>query len=152
MKLSYSVNSIRTNSIVESCLNIKKHGYMGVELCFSQDQFNPFELTEEKLYEIKQKLIEMEISPVAISTATTFFLSNIPHEPSIISSEESEREKRIGVIRQGIRVARSLNVPIVSFQSGYLRDCHESLKKSEVDQLITSSIRKILSSIEKDVA
>ncbi|MCL1124893.1 hypothetical protein [Shewanella surugensis] len=95
MKLSYSVNSIKTGSLLESSLEVMKSGYSGVELCFSKDQCNPFYLTDDEVLELRKQFAEKKINPVAISTATTFFLSDIPHEPSVVSVDVDSRQSRI---------------------------------------------------------
>ncbi|MBU2713454.1 S-ribosylhomocysteine lyase [Zooshikella harenae] len=148
MKLSYSTNSIKTSSLVESCLAISKAGYSGVELCFSRDQFNPFKLSDKQLAELKKDL--QNSNPVAISTATTFFLSDIPHEPSVISVDKIDRNERIEVVKQGIRVAKVLGVPCVSFQSGYLRETHKGYTNDEVNSILVTSIREILDEINEE--
>lgn len=146
MKLSYSTNSITTNSILESCIKVTETGYEGVELSFNKKQFNPFVLTDQQLKQLREQFNDHGINPVAISTATTFFLSEIPHEPSVISIVPQERQKRIDVIKQGLRVAKILGVPCVSFQSGYLRDYHDKYTDEEIKILLIASIREVLES------
>lgn len=150
MKLSYSLNSIRTSDLLKSCCEIMNHGFSGVELCFDKEQFNPFLMTDDDIISLKKSLIKNGINPVAISTATTFFLSEIPHEPSVISINEEDRKKRISVVKKGINFARTLGIPIVSFQSGYLRNYHENMSRDEVEAQLICSIENILLSIRND--
>jgi S-ribosylhomocysteine lyase LuxS involved in autoinducer biosynthesis/sugar phosphate isomerase/epimerase len=125
-------------------------GYSGVEVCFNKNQFNPFILDDNKLAKLYQEILDLNLNIVALSTATTFFLSPIPHEPSLISIGNDERNKRIDVVKHGIRVARHLKIPIVSFQSGYLREYHKTTSDIDINNMLVTSIQSILATILPD--
>lgn len=114
-KLSYSTNGLTKLDLFKAFSEVEKSGYEGVELSFQYKQFDPFELTEENLLEIKKYFTNSTIRPVCISTATTFFLSDIPHEPSLISLDICKRKQRIELIKKGIDIAKTIGVPIVSY-------------------------------------
>lgn len=136
--------------MLNSATEIMQAGFSGAELCFSKDQFDPFKLTDKDLAQLKNKLESSKINLVAISTATTFYLSDVAHEPSVLSTDKAERQKRIDVIKQGIRVAQILGIQCVSFQSGYLRSYHKNLSESEINELLISAIQEVLDCIESN--
>lgn len=55
-KLSYSTNGLTKLDLFKAFSEVEKSGYEGVELSFQYKQFDPFELTEENLLEIKKYL------------------------------------------------------------------------------------------------
>lgn len=147
-KLSYSTNGLTKLDLFKAFSEVEKSGYEGVELSFQYKQFDPFELTEENLLEIKKYFTNSTIRPVCISTATTFFLSDIPHEPSLISLDICKRKQRIELIKKGIDIAKTIGVPIVSFQSGYLREEHLQNPLIDPMQLLVEGIKMCLENIE----
>lgn len=147
-KFSYSANGLTELDLCNAIDEVKNAGYDGIELSFQKNDFNPFKVTDEEIIDLRKKFSETGIQPVCISTATTFFLSDIAHEPSLISIDEEKRKKRIDLIKKGIKIAKKLDVPIVSFQSGYLREEH--IKNKEIDpmKLLISGIKECLIDIE----
>lgn len=121
-KLSFSLNSADLLPIEEVCDQLLKSGYSGVELSFQYGQFDPFSISEARVEELRCYFARALIKPVCISTATTKFLSSVPHEPSLINIQEKNRAHRATLIGYGIALAEKIGVPLVSFQSGYLRD------------------------------
>lgn len=81
------------------------------------------------------------------STATTFFLSDVPHEPSVLSLNQSDRQKRIDLVKKGIDIATYLKVPVVSFQSGYVREEHLLHPEIDPKELLISAVKELVSYI-----
>jgi sugar phosphate isomerase/epimerase len=148
LKLSYSTNGLTEMDLFTAVSEVKRVGYDGVELSFQPGQFDPFRLTEKDLDNIKSFFEEKDINPVCISTATTFFLSEIPHEPSLICLDADKREQRIRLIRKGIQIAQKIGVPIVSFQSGYLRKEHMDNPLAHTWALLVEGIKECLKDIK----
>jgi len=150
-KLSYSLNSADLLPIEEVCESLSKFGYSGVELSFQRRQFDPLSISEARVEELRDYFASALIKPVCISTATTKFLSNIPHEPSLINIQKENRAFRADLIGRGIALAEKIGVPIVSFQSGYLREEHEGLPRQQVMQKLSTEIKKLLAKISGGV-
>ena len=147
-KLSYSTNGITNIDFFDAVKEIEKAGFLGVEISFQKNQFNPFTLTDDELNSIKSFFNSRKITPVAISTGTTFLLSEkFQHDPSIIDPNPLERQKRIDLIRRGIEIAHKLNIPIVSFQTGHLREVHINNPDINPKQILIEGIRKCLEGI-----
>lgn len=146
-KLSYSTNGLTNLTLNKAIQEIKKAGFDGVELSFQEKQFNPFTLSNDDLLKIKDYFTQANVKPVCISTATTFFLSKTAHEPSLLSIDQEKRKKRINLIKRGIEIAKILGVPVVSFQSGYIREEH--LKKPSINprEFLISGIKECLNDI-----
>jgi S-ribosylhomocysteine lyase LuxS involved in autoinducer biosynthesis/sugar phosphate isomerase/epimerase len=146
-KLSYSLNSADLLPIEEVCGSLLTFGYSGVELSFQRGQFDPFLISETRVEELRDYFARALIKPVCISTATTKFLSSVPHEPSLINTEKENRVRRAMLIGQGLRLAEIIGIPLVSFQSGYLRDEHTGSSRSDVLRTLTAEIKALLSQI-----
>ncbi len=147
LKLSYSTNGLTKLSFFDAIREVEKAGFDGVELSFQDDQFNPHTLTETDLLHIKSFFEKISVKPVAISTATTFFLSEVAHEPSMLCLDESSRKKRISLIKKGIEIAKKIGVPIVSFQSGYLREEHIDNPSINPRKLLCEAIQECLENV-----
>lgn len=150
-KLSFSLNSADLLPIEEVCDQLLKYGYSGVELSFQHGQFDPFSISEARVEELRCYFASALIKPICISTATTKFLSNVPHEPSLINIQEKNRTHRATLIWYGIALAEKIGVPLVSFQSGYLRDEHSGLSRQSVLQTLVSEIKGLLTRIRGTV-
>lgn len=150
-KLSYSLNSAELLPIEEVCDSLLTFGYSGVELSFQRDQFDPFLISATRIEELRNYFSHALIKPVCISTATTKFLSSVPHEPSLINIDKESRARRNALIGQGIRLAEMIGIPLVSFQSGYLRDEHGGLSRSDVLQILAAEIKALLAQIHGTV-
>lgn len=146
-KLSYSTNGLTKLDFFQAISEVEKAGFEGVELSFQYGQFNPFTLTDEELSKIKSFFDKSKIKPVCISTATPRFLSNIPHEPSLISLDANKRRQRIELMQKGIEIALKIGIPIISFQSGYLRKEHNDNPLINPRKLLIEGIKKCLDNI-----
>jgi len=147
IKLAYSTNGITNVDFFKAVQEIKKANYQGVEISFQKGQFDPYGLSDEELDKIRWFFEKNSIEPVGISTGTAFFLSNeYPHEPSIISLDELGRRERISLIKRGIEIAKRLNVPIVTFQTGHLRSEHLA-HNVPPRQLLIQGIQELLKNI-----
>lgn len=146
-KLSYSMNGLTNLDFYRAALEAEKAGFDGVELSFQYKQFDPFSLSEDDLVKIRDFFRGSRVKPICISTATTFFLSEIPHEPSIISLSQEKRQQRIDLIKKGISMAKTIGIPIVSFQSGYLRQEHVDNPSIDPRKLLIDGIKSCLENI-----
>lgn len=146
-KLSYSTNGLTNLTLNRVIQEIKKAGFDGAELSFQENQFNPFTLQIKDFLEIKDYFNQNNVKPVCISTATTFFLSKTAHEPSLLSINHEKRKQRIDLIKRGIEIAKIIGVPVVSFQSGYIRDEHLKNPSINPHDSLISGIKECLNDI-----
>lgn len=150
IQLSYSTNGLVNLSLMEAIDAVERAGYPGIELAFHRDQFNPFELSDEDLLALRRRFETGHIKPSCISTATLFFQTDRPHEPSAMSIELAGRKQRIRLIKEGIRIARALEVSIVSFGSGFIRHEHVNNPHIDPESLLIESIHECLAFIGDD--
>ncbi len=150
IKLSYSTFGLTNLDFLRSIEEVDKAGYPGVELSFHRDQFNPFDITSEYLAAVKKKLDSLEVTAACVSTASHFFTPQRPHEPSLMSPDLAGRKRRIDLVKRGIHVARALDVPLVTFGSGFIRDEHVSNPLVDPRELLVDSVHQCLKELRED--
>lgn len=150
IKLSYSTFGLTNLDFLDAIDVVDKVGYPGIELSFHRDQFNPFDITDEYLEKIKKHLQARRVEAACISTASHFFTPQRPHEPSLMTPDLAGRKRRINLVKRGIHVARKLNVPLVTFGSGFIRDEHVSNPSVNPRELLVDSILQCLKELRED--
>jgi sugar phosphate isomerase/epimerase len=147
IKLSYSTFGLTRLSIIEAINAVADAGYPGIELAFHRDNFNPFQITDALLDEIKQTLKARSIAPACISAPTHFFLNERPHEPSLFCTDIAGRKQRIDLIKRAVKVAQYLGAPNVCFGSGFVREEHMNNPQINPRELLIDSIRECLKDV-----
>ncbi len=149
IKLSYSTFGLTNLGFLEAIEVVDKAGYLGIELSFHRDQFNPFEITDEYIARIKQRFETTRVEPACVATASHFFTPSRPHEPSLMCLDLAGRKRRINLVKRGIEVARKLGVPLVTFGSGFIRDEHVANPSVNPKELLVDSIRQCLREVRE---
>ena len=150
IKLSYSTFGLTNVNFLDSINEVDKAGYPGVELAFHRDQFNPFEITAEYIAAIKKRFETVKVKPACVATASHFFTPSRPHEPSLMSPDLAGRKRRIDLVRRGIDLARKMDIPLVTFGSGFIRDEHLSNPSVDPRELLVDSIHQCLKLVRDD--
>jgi len=150
INLSYSSFGLTNLPFLESIDVVDKAGYPGIELAFHRDQFNPFNITDDDLQNVKRKLQSTRVKAACVATASHFFTPSRPHEPSLMSPDTAGRKRRINLVKRGIDVARKLDVPLVTFGSGFIRDEHIINPSANPRELLIDSIHRCLQEIRDD--
>ncbi len=147
IRLSYCTFGLTNLDLLKAIEAVDQAGYPGIELSFHRDQFNPFEITDETIGVIKHKLALSRVKAACVATASHFFTPSRPHEPSLICPDLAGRKRRIDLVRRGIDVARKLEVPLVTFGSGFIRDEHVINPAIDTHMLLVDSIHQCLQGI-----
>ena len=150
IKLSYSTFGLTDLDFLDSINVVDKAGYPGIELSFHRDQFNPFDITDEYLAKVKERLNSLEVKAACVSTASHFFTPSRPHEPSLMTPDLAGRKRRINLVKRGIHIARKLGVSLVSFGSGFIRDEHVSNPSVNPGELLVGSVHQCLKELHDD--
>ena len=150
MRLSYSTFGLTDLSYLDSITEVDKAGYPGIELSFHRDQFNPFDITDEKIAAIKKHFETVEVRPACVATASHFFTPQRPHEPSLMTPDLAGRKRRIDLVRRGVDFARKLGVSLVTFGSGFIRDEHVTNPSVDPRELLVDSIHQCLKTVHDD--
>lgn len=155
MKLSYSTHGL-PGTIFEIIDAMDAAGYEGVELAFQEGQFDLREYSLNEIahcpiiLQLKEYFKNKKIKPAAINTATLPLLPGRLHEPSLLSLDTKERQRRINIIQQGIEAAKALGAPIVGFGSGFIRSEHVPHPEIDCHSLLLSAIQECLKNIKDE--
>jgi sugar phosphate isomerase/epimerase len=125
-------------------------GYPGIELSFHRDQFSPFNITDEDIANVKEKLQQVQVKAACVATASHFFTPSRPHEPSLMSPDQAGRKRRINLVKRGIELARKVDIPLVTFGSGFIRDEHILNPSINPRELLVDSVHRCLQEIRDD--
>jgi sugar phosphate isomerase/epimerase len=150
IELSYSTFGLTNLSFLDAIDVVDKAGYAGIELSFHRDQFNPFDITDEYLETIEKRLDAARVKAACVATASHFFTPSRPHEPSLMSPDLAGRKRRIDLVKRGIHIARKLDVSLVTFGSGFIRDEHVNNPSVDPRELLIDSIHQCLQAIRDD--
>lgn len=150
IQLSYSSFGLTNLDFLTAIDAVDRAGYDGIEISFHRDHFNPFDIDDDYLARVKQRLDRARVKPACVATASHFFTPQRPHEPSLMAVEPAARERRIDLIKRGIHVARKLGVNLVTFGSGFIRAEHVANPGVDPGELLAESIRVCLREIRDD--
>lgn len=144
INLAYSTNGLLNLDLFSAIEAVEKAGYSGIELSFDRKQFNPFELDMRALKKIHHFFGTKTVKPACIATPTIAFLSDRPHEPSVICLDKAGRKQRISLIKKGIEIAKILGAPVVSFGSGFIRDEHVANPQANPMEILAESVHECM--------
>ncbi|MBI5954707.1 MAG: TIM barrel protein [Chloroflexi bacterium] len=150
IKLSYSTFGLTNLKFSDAIDVVDQAGYPGVEVSFHRDQFNPFEITDEDVADLKRQFTKTRVKPACVATASHFFTPSRPHEPSLMCIDLAGRKRRISLVRRGVEVARKLGVPLVTFGSGFIRDEHVANPSVNPRELLVDSIHRCLKKVRNE--
>lgn len=150
IKLSYSTFGLTNLNFLTAIDEVEKAGYPGIEISFHREQFNPFDLSDDDLENVRKHLAAGRVRAACIATASHFFTPQRPHEPSLMSPDLAGRKRRIELVKRGIHIARKLGVNLVTFGSGFIRDEHVSNPSVNPRELLIDSIQQCLAEIRPD--
>lgn len=151
IRLGYSTSGLTQLDIFQAIHAIADVGYSSIELSLHKQQLNPFEITDKTLIAIRKELEKRKLFPACVAPATFFFQDDRPHDPSLLCLDLAGRKQRIQLIKEAIRIAKILEVPIVNFGSGFLRDEHIADRSINPEEILIDSIHRCLEYCPQDV-
>ncbi|MBZ9607166.1 sugar phosphate isomerase/epimerase [Clostridium estertheticum] len=145
-KISYNTNGLRKLDLIEAINKVKKFGYDGLEMSFHDNHINPLKVSRERLLQVKKTCKDIDIDIVCIATGADKLLSYEPFEPSLINTEKEGRRKRIDLLKKSIAIAKYLEVPVLNFASGKLK---EGMDKEKAMEYLCEGIDTLLKEDDK---
>jgi sugar phosphate isomerase/epimerase len=118
-QIGYNTNGFKGFPLDITIEILAKLGYRCVALTLDYFSLNPYHphLDDELL--MTKKMLGQKKMNCVIETGAGFLLDPWrKHQPTLISRNQSGREKRIGFLKHAIDIAEVLNATVVSFWSG----------------------------------
>lgn len=117
-KFSFNSTTLRDMDVFSALRNIKKYGYEGVELMLNDSHVHPFDTPAQRVRDIRRYCLDNAIDIVCVSAGGDRLLGEVRYEPSLISASASGRALRLDLLRRAMDIARTLEAPLVNFNSG----------------------------------
>lgn len=139
MLLGYNTNGFAHHDLLEAIEVLAEIGYRSVAITLDHHSLNPYSLAHvETLAKVSSCLRQHNMRSV-IETGARYLLDpRTKHEPTLLTADENQRQRRQEFLRLAIDVAHALQSDCVSLWSGILRDDisdDDALKRLE-DRLI----------------
>jgi hydroxypyruvate isomerase len=139
--LSYNTNGLVKLPLERAVVEVSTAGYQGVEISLHPDHLLPFDVSRERLNQLKDLFGKLQIKPVCLATGGMNVLGEVAFEPSLISPDEEGRKRRIELIMRALEIANYLSIPCVNFTSGIR---HEGIPAEEAMDMLKEGMRACL--------
>jgi sugar phosphate isomerase/epimerase len=135
MLFGYNTNGFAHHRLEDALLILAELGYESVAITLDHHALNPFAASfAEQLAEVGTQLQKNGLRSV-IETGARFLLDiRLKHQPTLISSDPSQRERRLDFLRRAVDVAHELKADAVSFWSGTAED--ETDERALMERLV----------------
>src|SRR6266851_1033575 len=119
MLFGYNTNGFAHHGLHDTLTILAKLGYGSVDITLDHGALNPFSSgLQEGIAWIPALLAKLRLRSV-IETGARFLLDPWhKHQPTLISPEASDREKRLAFLCKAVDIAKQLHSDAVSFWSG----------------------------------
>ncbi|MBC8354289.1 MAG: sugar phosphate isomerase/epimerase [Planctomycetes bacterium] len=123
MLLGYNTNGFAHHDLLEAIEIVAEIGYQSVAITLDHQSLNPYsEELPSQLLRVADCLRQHKMRSV-IETGARYLLDpRTKHEPTLLTADGKDREKRIGFLKRAIDIAAALESDCVSLWSGILRD------------------------------
>jgi len=98
---------------------IRSIGYAGLELTLDRRHFHPHFSSTRQLRQLARSLSGHSLG-IVLNTGGRYVLSNVAHEPSLVSASPDERRRFIEFVGEVIRLAPDVGSRVVMLHSGAL--------------------------------
>ncbi len=118
LRYGYITNGLTDHSLDQAIELLARHGYRGIGITLDHQHLDPFQVSDEQLTKIRDRLESAGLEPV-IETGARYALDpQRKHWPSMVSAELSDRQRRIDYYLRAIEIASSIGARTVSLWSG----------------------------------
>src|SRR5262245_16312466 len=123
MLLGYNTNGLAHHDPLDAVRLLAELGYQSVAITLDHHCLNPYSPDlPNRIVEVRDELQRLGLRNV-IETGARFLLDpRIKHEPTLVSSAPSGRQRRIDFLRRAIDIAAQLGSDCVSLWSGIVHD------------------------------
>jgi sugar phosphate isomerase/epimerase len=121
--LGYNTNGFAHHRLEDALTILARLGYQSVAITLDYHALNPFDADlPNQITKIRELLNSLGLRSV-LETGARFLLDPWhKHQPTLVSAEPHEREKRLDFLRRSVDIASQLSADVVSFWSGTPRD------------------------------
>src|SRR5712692_8695831 len=123
MHFGYNTNGFAHHRLEDALTILARLGYQSVAITLDYHALNPFDADlPNQITKIRDLLNSLGLRPV-LETGPRYLLDPWhKHQPTLLSAEPHEREKRLDFLRRSVDIAAQLSADVVSFWSGTPQD------------------------------
>ena len=119
MFFGYNTNGFAHHRLEDILAILSELGYQGVAITLDYHVLNPFSANLFQEIKKTQTLLDRYQLVSVIETGSRFLLDpRRKHQPTLLSSDQTERERRLDFLRRATDIAADLGSTAVSFWSG----------------------------------
>lgn len=118
MLLGYNTNGLQNHRLDEALRLLADNGYQAVAITPDVCHLDPFRTSAHEVEAMAGVLARLGLVPV-IETGARFLLDPAhKHEPTLMTADESLRQRRLDFTARAARIGRDLGAEVVSFWAG----------------------------------
>jgi L-ribulose-5-phosphate 3-epimerase len=119
MRFGYNTNGFAHHRLDDALTILAELGYRSIALTLDYRALDPYDPdTARQLPPIRERLQKLGLA-VVIETGARFLLDpRRKHQPTLLSADPAERERRLDFLRRAVDIAAELEAEAVSFWSG----------------------------------
>jgi L-ribulose-5-phosphate 3-epimerase len=119
MRLGYNTNGFAHHRLEDALTILAELGYQSVALTLDYHALNPYDPDTSRQLPLIRANLQNRGLAVVIETGARFLLDPWrKHQPTLLSAEEGQRQRRLDFLRRAVDVADALHAEAVSFWSG----------------------------------
>jgi sugar phosphate isomerase/epimerase len=123
MRLGYNTNGLAHHDLIRAIELLAQIGYESVAITVDHDALNPYrDGLSRQVDEVRRALQRHDLRCVVETGARYLLDPHTTHEPTLMTADGDDRQRRVEFLRHCIRLARRLDSDCVSCWSGALHD------------------------------
>jgi len=149
MLLGYNTNGLAHHRLIDAIDLLAETGYQSVAVTLDHGSLNPFDspaVLSSQVRRVRRRLQQHDMQCV-IETGARFLLNpRAKHEPTLLTADAAERQRRVGFLCRAIDIANDLGASCVSLWSGIL---HTKETEEAAMQRLTGSLGQVIEYAER---
>jgi len=120
LPLCFNTNALRQFSLAKAFEEIGRARYTGAEISLHASHVHPLTADESSLESLASVIAGSGLAVPCLAAGAPDLLGSTPYEPSLVSVERGDRDRRVAFIQTCLRLADRLGIPVVNVGSGFL--------------------------------
>lgn len=122
MLLGYHTNSLQNHRLDAALTLLRDHGYAAIAITPDTCHLDPDQTSDAELERIAGRLRDLSLKPVMETGARFLLDANTKHEPTLMTRDRTQRDRRVAYYRRVAGMGRRLGAEVVSFWAGIDRE------------------------------
>jgi len=121
MRLGYNTNGLAHHRLLDAIDLLADEGYASIAITLDAGALDPYEepaLLARQVHQVRSALDRRGMARVVETGARYLLNPRVKHDPTLMDSDPSRRDRRVEFLRRSINLAAALGADAVSFWSG----------------------------------